>query len=92
MAHVFTNDKGKKVVLKNPAEKGKSYARDLKRKVNSETGEVLRDTQLAFRSGYLKAREDSAKAYNYNNGKPNKKKTIQNKNSRRRDKRKAYIV
>lgn len=73
MAHVVKNDKGQKVkVLYNPAEKGKRYARQLRSKQVAETGAVLRDTQLAYRSGYLKARSDNAKAYNHNKKKQSK--------------------
>ena len=62
-------------VLLNPQERGTKYALELKhkkaltndghRKIDSETGKQkkLSEKQLAFRSGYLQARKDSAKAY-----------------------------
>lgn len=57
-----------KVVLYNPAEKGRKYATELKHKqrhsgLTGEFKEELTPTQLAFRAGYLKARSDGAKAY-----------------------------
>ena len=66
MAKVVYTKKGNKKILRNPAEKSKRYARQLKNKAVTETGEVLTDTQLAYRSGYLDARRDNAKAYNHN--------------------------
>ena len=54
------------IILRNPAEKGKRYARQLKKGYVSETGEKLTDKQKAWRSGYLSARSDSAKAYKHN--------------------------
>ena len=62
-------------VLLNPQERGTKYALELKhkkaltndghRKIDSETGKQKRlsKEQLAYRSGYLQARKDSAKAY-----------------------------
>lgn len=66
MASIVYTRKGNKRVLRNPAEKSKRYARQLKNGAVSETGEVLTDTQKAWRSGYLEARKDNAKAYNHN--------------------------
>ena len=70
------NKKGKTVTLLNPAQKGKKYSLELKEKYaisNSgkyrvdEDGPIpLSDTQLAYRSGYLDARKDSARCYKYN--------------------------
>ncbi len=57
------NRNGNKIVLLNPSEKGQRYARQLKHGVD-HNGVVLSDTQKSFRSGYLQARKDSAKAYN----------------------------
>ena len=62
-------------VLLNPQERGIKYSLELKhkkaltndfyRKMDPETGKQKRlsKEQLAFRSGYLQARKDSAKAY-----------------------------
>lgn len=51
------------IVLRNPAEKGKRYAQQLKEKKVAETGKSLTSEDKAFRKGYLTARSDSAKAY-----------------------------
>lgn len=70
------NKKGKTVTLLNPAQKGKKFSKELKEGYaisnsgkyrRDEDGPIpLSDTQLAYRSGYLDARKDSAKCYNYN--------------------------
>lgn len=65
MATVITTKRGKKVVLLNPSEKGKSYARQLKRGTKRD-GTKLTRSQASFRMGYLQAREDSAKAFRHN--------------------------
>lgn len=57
---------GRKITLLNPAQRGRKYAKELKHKSDVYTGEKLRNTQLSFRSGYLKARADNAKAYKHN--------------------------
>ena len=72
----FKNSRGKTVTLLNPSEKGKKYANELKTKirhtndgrfVKDEDGPLpLTDTALAYRSGYLDARKDNAKAYKHN--------------------------
>lgn len=54
---------GKKIVLLNPAEKGKRFARQMKNGCVSETGEKITKDGMAFRAGYLTARNDNAKAY-----------------------------
>lgn len=54
---------GKKIVLLNPAEKAKRYARQMKKGTVTETGKKLTKTDLAYRAGYLSARQDNAKAY-----------------------------
>lgn len=56
------------IILRNPAEKAKRFARQMKNGYISETGEVLTKEDKAFRAGYLAARSDSAKAYNSNMG------------------------
>lgn len=83
MATVVKCKKGNKIVLLNPAEKGKRFARQLKNKCVSETGEVLDEKGKAFRAGYLTARSDNAKAYCSKMGiksksKPRKKKSFKN--------------
>ena len=54
------------IVLLNPAEKGKRYARQMRNGYVSETGKKLDKVQKAYRAGYLDCRSDSAKAYNHN--------------------------
>ncbi len=66
MAKVKTFKSGKKFVLRDPAETAKRYARQMKTGVVRETGKKLTKTDLSFRAGYLKARSDSANAYNSN--------------------------
>jgi len=78
MASVIKTENGKKIVLLNPSEKGTRYARQLKHGCVAETGEKLSDTQKAWRTGYLEAQKDSAKAYCHKKGikskaKPRKK-------------------
>lgn len=57
---------GSTVTLLNPAEKGQLYARELKDNYNPRTGNELSKTQRSYRSGYLDARKDSAKAWKHN--------------------------
>jgi len=54
------------IVLRNPSEKAKRYARQMKSGVIRETGKKLTNTDMAYRAGYLDARQDSADAYNAN--------------------------
>lgn len=63
MSRIYKTKNGKSIVLLNPAEKGKRYARQLKSGVIQETGVVLTPTGKSFRIGYLTARSDNAKAY-----------------------------
>lgn len=74
MAVVVQNRQGNDVVLLNPAEKGLKYSLELKhkkaltntgrRKMGKDGKQVkLTNEQLAFRSGYLQAQKDSAKAF-----------------------------
>lgn len=62
---------GKKFTLLNPDERARKFAVELRSGRNVYTGKSLTDTQKAHRSGYLKARKDSAGCYN---SKRNKKK------------------
>jgi len=62
----YKNKEGKTVTLLNPAEKGQLYARELKDNYNPKTGYELTHTQRSYRSGYLDARKDNAKAYKHN--------------------------
>ena len=71
MAHIIRTKNGKKIVLRNPAEKGKRYARQMKSGFIHETGEKLKKEDYSYRAGYLDSRRDSAKAYK---SKKNKKK------------------
>ena len=56
------------IILRNPAETGKRYARQLKNGKVAETGKTLSKEDKAFRKGYLTARSDSAKAYCHKKG------------------------
>lgn len=69
MAVKVTRKDGSTVTLLNPAEKGQLYARELKDNYNPRTGNELTKTQRSYRSGYLDARKDNAKAYKYNKAK-----------------------
>lgn len=71
---VKINGKNGPVTLLNPSEKGRKFADELKNGVKqTNTGHLkmgkdskpirLTDTEKAYRSGYLSARKDSAKAY-----------------------------
>ena len=66
VAHIVRTKNGNKIVLRNPAEKGKRYARQMKSGFIQETGEKLNDKGYAYRAGYLDSRRDSAKAYKSN--------------------------
>ena len=56
------------IVLLNPNDKAKRYARQMKAGVVKETGKKLTPTDMAWRAGYLAARNDSAKAFNHSMG------------------------
>lgn len=56
------------IILRNPAEKAKRFARQMKNGRISETGEQLDCCGMAYRAGYLQARQDSANAYNAKHG------------------------
>ena len=66
MAHIIKRKNGSDIVLRNPAEKSKRFARQLKNGCVTETGEALSDEEKAYRRGYLNARNDNAKAYKSN--------------------------
>lgn len=53
------------IVLRNPSEKAKRFARQLKSGEVNETGKKLSNSDKAYRAGYLQARSDNAKAYNH---------------------------
>ena len=90
MAVKIRNKKGFFVTLLNPSEKGKKYANELStgiRKTNDgrykpdKNGDVgLSEAQRAYRSGYLDARKDNAKAYKHNK----KKKATKRRSSRKK--------
>ena len=75
MAKKFTRNDGKTVTLLNPSEKGGKFAQelrtnyaytnnmDLKMEKDGSTVKSLSKEQRAYRSGYLDARKDSAKAW-----------------------------
>lgn len=70
----FRTKKGKDVILLNPVEKGRKYAKELKDNIHltndnvvkkNDKGKVqkLSKTSRAYRAGYLASRKDSANAY-----------------------------
>lgn len=74
MAVIVKNRKGKEVRLLNPSEKARKFATELHEgcrftndgiRKTDKNGEIMRftDTQKSYRSGYLQARKDNAKAY-----------------------------
>lgn len=63
MAKIVTTKSGVKIVLRNPAEKAKRFARQLTKGKVSETGKKLSPTDRAFRIGYLSARSDNADCF-----------------------------
>ena len=65
MAVVVNTKNGKKIILLNPAEKGKRYARQMKAGYVKETGEELDACAMAYRAGYLDSRQ---RKNNLNNG------------------------
>lgn len=50
-------------ILRNPSEKAKRYARQMKSGVIRETGQKLTREDMAFRAGYLAYQKDSNKAF-----------------------------
>ena len=72
MAHFYQAKSGVKIVLRDPSEKGKRFARQLKNGRVTETGKKLSNTDKAFRIGYLTARSDNAKAFKCNQRKKRK--------------------
>ncbi len=68
MSTVVKTKNNKKIVLLNPAEKGKRYARQMQQGKVRETGKELKPTDMAWRAGYLAAQRDNAKAWCANNG------------------------
>ena len=73
MAHIIKRNNAK-IVLRNPAEKAKRYARQLKTGRVAETGKKLSVEDRCYRGGYLDARKDNARAYNHLWGKKNRRK------------------
>jgi len=67
MATIIETKKGKKIVLLNPAERGKRYSRELASGVKHD-GTPLTDTEAAFRMGVLNERKTQAEIYNKQNG------------------------
>lgn len=63
MATIVTVEGGKRVVLLNPAERSKRYARELKNGRNMISGEPLTAAQAGFRIGVLNERKLQAKIY-----------------------------
>lgn len=51
------------IILRNPAEKAKRYARQMKSGVIRETGQRLTERDMAYRAGYLDHQKDCNKAF-----------------------------
>ena len=60
---------GEKKYLLNPDQRSRKYADELHKKKDAFTKQHLSNTQLAYRSGYLRSRTDNAKAYSKNKAK-----------------------
>lgn len=67
MATVINTKNGKKVVLLNPAERSKKYARELK-SGRKQDGTPLTGAEAGFRMGVLNERKTQAKIYNREHG------------------------
>jgi hypothetical protein len=85
MAIDIMTKSGKTVTLRNPSEKGKRFAEQIKAGKVLETGEVLeRGTEgYGYRRGYLQARRDGADAYNAKHN-PEKLKSDRHKSAGKR--------
>ena len=67
MATLINTKNGKKIVLLNPAERGKRYSRELANG-RKHDGTPLTETEAAFRMGVLNERKTQAKIYNKKHG------------------------
>ena len=67
MATIINTKNGKKVVLLNPAERSKRYARELSNG-RKQDGTPLTETEAAFRMGVLNERKTQAKIFNREHG------------------------
>ncbi len=67
MATLIKTKSGRKVVLLNPAERSKRYARELSNG-RKQDGSPLTETEEAFRMGILNERKTQAKIYNREHG------------------------
>lgn len=67
MATLIKTKSGRKVVLLNPAERSKRYARELSNGRKYD-GSPLTETEAAFRMGVLNERKTQAKIYNREHG------------------------
>lgn len=67
MATLIKTKNGKQVVLLNPAERGKSYARELRNGCKKD-GTPLTDYERGLRAGVLNERSVQAKIYNKQHG------------------------
>ena len=64
MARRIKTASGITITLRNPAEKAKRYASQMKAGKVRETGKKLGPVDMAYRAGYLDARKDNAKCFN----------------------------
>ena len=74
MAVTITTKKGKQVTLLNPSEKGRKFADELRNGAKQTNAGMIKwgkdgkptrltNEEKAYRSGYLDAQKDNAKAY-----------------------------
>lgn len=67
MATIINTKNGKKVVLLNPAERSKRYARELSNG-RKQDGTPLTETEAAFRMGRSERTQNAAKIFNRKHG------------------------
>ena len=67
MATLINTKNGKKIILLNPAERGKRYSRELANG-RKHDGTPLTEPEAAFRMGVLNERKTQAKIYNKKHG------------------------
>ena len=70
--HFISKKTGTKVILLNPAERSKRYARELRHN-RKQDGSPLSDVEAGFRMGVLNERATQAKIYNKKHGRKGKK-------------------
>ncbi len=64
--YYIEREDGSQIHLLNPDQRGRKYSSELKTKKETFSQKDLSNTQLAYRSGYLRSRSDNAKAHKKN--------------------------